>query len=111
MFADIPGNPIRELADRLAEEAARAAEYRVRLEITEKAQSTLEEQLLQERRSREKAEERSAVLEAELETLRGAQEPQNVPESAESRSDRVETPEEPEEAAERRPWWRRWFGS
>ena len=35
---DTPSNAIRELADRLAEEAARAAEYRVRLELTEKAQ-------------------------------------------------------------------------
>src|SRR3569623_428257 len=34
--ADILGNPIRELADRLAEEAARAAEYRVRLELSER---------------------------------------------------------------------------
>ena len=110
VYADIPGNPIRELADRLAEEAARAAEYRVRLEITEKAQSTLEEQLLQERRSQEKAEERTAVLEAELETLRGSKEPQNRAESVGSRSDKVETSEEPEEATESRSWWRRVFG-
>ncbi len=37
-------------------------------------------------------------------------EPQNQAESAEPRSDRVETPEEPERATERRSWWRRWFG-
>lgn len=35
------GGPIRELADRLAEEAAKAAEYRVRLELTERAESTI----------------------------------------------------------------------
>ena len=50
------GNPIRELADRLAEEAARAAEYRVRLELTEQAQTSLEEELASERRRREEAE-------------------------------------------------------
>jgi hypothetical protein len=50
------GNPIRELADRLVEEAARASEFRVRLELSEKAQSTLEEQLAEERGRREMAE-------------------------------------------------------
>jgi hypothetical protein len=39
------GNPIRELADRLAEEAARAAEYRVRLQLTEQAASTVRAEL------------------------------------------------------------------
>src|ERR671917_378415 len=54
--AESLGNPIRELADRLAEEAARAAEYRVRLELTEQAQSSLEEELAAERVRREQAE-------------------------------------------------------
>jgi nucleoside-diphosphate-sugar epimerase len=54
--AESLGNPIRELADRLAEEAARAAEYRVRLELTEQAQTSLEEELATERRRREEAE-------------------------------------------------------
>ena len=54
--AETLGNPIRELADRLAEEAARAAEYRVRLELTEQAQSSLEEELATERVRREQAE-------------------------------------------------------
>jgi hypothetical protein len=40
------------------EQAARASEYRVRLELSEKAQSTLEEQLSEERRRREDAETR-----------------------------------------------------
>jgi hypothetical protein len=47
------GNPIRELADRLVEEASRASEFRVRLEISEKAASTLREELAEERRRRE----------------------------------------------------------
>jgi hypothetical protein len=64
------GNPIRELADRLAEEAARAAEYRVRLEITEKAESTLRTELDQERQRREEAERRRDAAEHERDELR-----------------------------------------
>jgi hypothetical protein len=54
--AQTPGNPIRELADRLVEEASRASEFRVRLEISEKAESTLREELAEERHRREEAE-------------------------------------------------------
>ena len=54
--AQSPGNTIRELADRLVEEASRAAEFRVRLEISEKAESTLREELAEERRRREETE-------------------------------------------------------
>ncbi len=54
--AESSGSAVRELADRLVEEAARAAEFRVRLEISERAQSTLEEELAEERRRREEAE-------------------------------------------------------
>jgi hypothetical protein len=71
------GNPIRELADRLAEEAARAAEYRVRLELTEQAQSSLEEELAAERVRREQAElerdELRRMLEASSEATGAAQ--------------------------------------
>jgi vacuolar-type H+-ATPase subunit I/STV1 len=55
-------SPIRALADRLAEEAARAAEYRVRMEITEQAQSTIEEEAT---RLREENERLRDELEAE----------------------------------------------
>jgi Helix-turn-helix domain len=100
------GNPIRELADRLAEEAARAAEYRVRLELTEQAQSTLEEELEAERRRREDAERERDELAAQLEALG---EPRNVPETAAEGGARGDTPagdtEEP-----RTSWWQRWFG-
>jgi molybdenum-dependent DNA-binding transcriptional regulator ModE len=100
------GNPIRELADRLAEEAARAAEYRVRLELTEQAQSTLEEELESERRRREDAEHERDELAAQLEALG---EPRNVPETAAEGEARGDTPpgntEEP-----RTSWWQRWFG-
>jgi DNA-binding transcriptional MerR regulator len=64
------GNPIRELADRLAEEAARAAEYRVRLELTEQAESTLRAELEETRRRREEVERERDKLRRELEALR-----------------------------------------
>ncbi len=114
--ADIPGNPIRELADRLAEEAAKAAEYRVRLELTERAQSTLEGELREERRLREEAErERDELrrrLEAPQEARDGPQTDAEASEGAEPRSDGAGPQAgagEPEETA-RRPWWIRWFG-
>jgi hypothetical protein len=109
--ADITEKPIRVLADRLAEEAARAAEYRVRLELTEQAQSTLEEALAKERQSREKAERERDEFRRQLQALEASQEPRESPVTAsEGRGDGEEkTPrgdkEEPQE-----PWWRRWFG-
>jgi len=72
--AQPPGNPIRELADRLVEEASRASEFRVRLEISEKAASTLREELAEERRRREEAERERNDLRQELDTLRVATE-------------------------------------
>jgi hypothetical protein len=68
------GNPIRELADRLVEEASRASEFRVRLEISEKAASTLREELAEERRRREEAERERNYLHQELYALREATE-------------------------------------
>jgi hypothetical protein len=109
--ADTPGNPIRELADRLAEEAARAAEYRVRLELTEQAESTVRGELEEERRRREEAERERDELRRRLgEALGEARESPETP---------VERPEGEEvwvdaassqESTERRSWWRRFFG-
>jgi hypothetical protein len=126
--AQPPGNPIRELADRLVEEAARASEFRVRLELSEKAQSTLEEQLAEERarrelaeatlhegmaeeqRRREEAERERDDLRRELFALREAREsPQTVeeePERAEPHSDAPGA----QEGVQRRSWWSRIFG-
>jgi hypothetical protein len=72
--AQPPGNPIRELADRLVEEASRASEFRVRLEISEKAESTLREELAEERRRREEADRERNDLRQELYALREATE-------------------------------------
>jgi Helix-turn-helix domain len=104
--AQATGNPIRELAERLVEEAARASEFRVRLELSEKAQSTLEEQLAEERGWREEAERERDELRQELYALREAPE---APESADEQQGRGDMHPEPQ-AATPRPWWRRMFG-
>jgi hypothetical protein len=82
------GNAIRELADRLVEEAARASEYRVRLELSEKAESTLREELAEERRRREEAERELAAL----------RETQESPETVEEATDGAEPHSATEEA-------------
>jgi hypothetical protein len=103
---DTTGNPIRELADRLAEEAARAAEYRVRLELTEQAQSTLESELAAERQRREDAERERDELRLRLER---PSEPRDLPETATEVPSGDKAPSantgEPHTS-----WWRRFFG-
>ncbi len=102
---------IRDLTTDLVRTASEATELRVRLELTERAESTLREELDRERERREQAERRLADLERRLEP---PQAPETVPESSEGpspRSDTVgaqEATEEPETV--RRPWWVRWFG-
>ena len=104
---DIPGDAIRELADRLIEEASKATEYRLRLELTEQAQSTLEEQLAAERVRRDQAERECDELRRELKALRETpQAPQTPPEEPQPRA------AEPERETEssRPSFWRRFFG-
>lgn len=104
------GNPVRELADRLAEEAGRAAEYRVRLELTEQTQSSLEEELAAERVRREQAEverdELRRMLEASSET-KGA--PETVLEEPDS-TQGTQAAAVPQDPVERPSWWRKFFG-
>ncbi len=109
-----PGNPIRELADRLVEEASRASEFRVRLEISEKASSTLRDDLAEERRRREEAERERDDLRRELYALVNA--PREAPQTVEEEPETVVDPRTGSEAggaqegAQRRSWWRRVFG-
>jgi hypothetical protein len=107
--AQPPGNPIRELADRLVEEASRASEFRVRLEISEKAESTLREELAEERRRREEAERERDDLRREVYALR---EPRQSPETGEQQQGRGEPHSATGGAQEavRRPWWKRVLG-
>jgi Helix-turn-helix domain len=68
--AERPGEAVRVLAERLEDAAARAAEYRVRLELTEQAESTLRAELEEERRRREAAERERDELRRRLEAAR-----------------------------------------
>jgi hypothetical protein len=105
-----PGSPIRELADRLVEEASRASEFRVRLELSERAESTVRAELAEERRRREEAERRVEGLRHELEALREARESPEGPGPTQHPTPAPEGAHEATEAPERRSWWRRWFG-
>jgi hypothetical protein len=110
IVAETIGNPIRELADRLAEEAARAAEYRVRLELTEQAQSSLEEELATERVRREQAERERDELRQILESRSEAT---GAPETASEEPYSTHTPPEgqgQQGPPRRRSWWREFFG-
>jgi hypothetical protein len=108
--AESLGNPIRELADRLAEEAARAAEYRVRLELTEQAQSSLEEELAAERVRREQAEVERDELRRMLEaSSKATGAPETVSEEPDS-TQSTQAAAVPQDPVERPSWWRKFFG-
>ena len=112
---------LRDMAARLERRAEEAAELRVRLELTERAQSTLEderdqavEELAEARRRQEEIEQERDELRRELEELRQASE--DVPESPVSPGPSETLPEgegvpvTTTESLEGRSWWRRMFG-
>jgi hypothetical protein len=123
--ADFPANSIadvlREMAARLERRAEEAAELRVRLEITEQAQSSLDEERrqaldeLEEARGRlEETEQERDELRRELEALREsheeAAEAPEMPLEASAPPDAGGEAQEPTERPEQRSWWRRMFG-
>jgi len=108
--AESSGNAIRELADRLVEEAARASEFRVRLELSERAESTLREELAEERRRREEVEREREDLRQELAAVREPRESRETDAEELERAEPNSTAGEVQEGAVR-PWWRRMFGS
>ena len=112
---------LRDMSASLVARAEEAAELRVRLQLTEQAQSTIEEgrrkaeeELAEERRRREEAEREREDLRRELRALQEAREspvspgpteaPTPAPGGAQAATER------PEAGGERRPWWRRVFG-
>ena len=107
------GEGLRHVVDRLEARTVEATELRVRLEITEKAESTLREELEGERRRREAAEREREDLRRELRAFREAREspetdaptgtPGAPPAGAQADTADVET-------RDPRPWWRRVFG-
>ena len=103
------GEALRHAIERVEARTAEATELRIRLELTEQAQSTLHEELLEERRRREEAERERDVLRRRLES----REPQEASTDATEQPRRVESQAavgQAQEGAER-PWWRRMFGS
>jgi predicted phage gp36 major capsid-like protein len=119
--ADGIADVLRDMSASLVARAEEAAELRVRLQLTEQAQSTIEEgrrraeeELAEERRRREEAERERQDLRRELQALLEAQEslqspsPAGTPTPAPGGAQAATEP--PEAGGERRPWWRRVFG-
>jgi hypothetical protein len=98
--AEPPGEAIRVLAERLEDAAARAAEYRVRLELTEQAESTLRVELEESRRRREEAERERDELRRELEVLRERRESPVSPGPSDAPTERLGGPQEVREATQ-----------
>jgi hypothetical protein len=128
--ADSIADVLREMAARLERRAEEAAELRVRLELTERAQSTLEderraaiEELAEARRRQEEIERERDELRRELESLKeGREVAEASPESPESPAptrtppevdgaaqEASETPRQVEEE-DQRGWFKRFFG-
>src|ERR671912_927931 len=110
---------VREMAARLERRAEEAAELRVRLELTEQAQSTLDEErrralddLEDARRRLAEAERERDELRQELEVLKeSSEEPSESPEPRSTTSTPTEPSGEAQEAAvDQRGWFRRFFG-
>jgi hypothetical protein len=103
------GEALRHAIERVEARTAEATELRIRLELTEQAQSTLHEELLEERRRREEVERERDALRHRLES----REPQEAPTEGTEQPVRVESQAAVRQAQEgaERPWWRRMFGS
>jgi hypothetical protein len=104
------GEGLRHVVDRLEARTAEATELRVRLEITEKAESTVREELAEERRRREAAEREREDLRRELGALKEARESPEGPGPTETPNAASVDAQTATEAPERRSWWQRLFG-
>jgi hypothetical protein len=108
-FANV-GEALRHAIERVEARTAEATELQIRLELTEQAQSTLQEELFEERRRREEAERERDELRRRLESSRESPEsPETVDEQqgrGQARSDAASA----QENTQPRSWWRRMFG-
>ncbi len=111
--ADSIADVLRDMSASLVARAEEAAELRVRLQLTEQAQSTIEEgrrraeeELSEERRRREAAEREREDLRRELRALQEARE---SPVGPAPTQDPTPAPGGAQGAAQR-PWWRRLLG-
>ena len=106
------GEGLRHLIERLEARTAEATELRIRLELTERAQSTLEEELEEANMRLEEAEQELAELRRRVDD---ASEPSDAPQVAAEEPERAQprsAAEATQEGAEqpRRSWWREFFG-
>jgi hypothetical protein len=116
-YPDSIADVLRDMSASLVARAEEAAELRVRLQLTEQAQSTIEEgrrraeeELAEERRRREAAERRAEDLERRLQER---QEAPGVAETVEEEPGGTSPRPDaagPQTGAQPRPWWRRVFG-
>jgi hypothetical protein len=106
------GETLRHVIDRLEARTVEAAELRIRLELTEKAQSSLEEALAEERRRREEAEREREDLRRELDALSEARAPESpdLIEEAPTTGYAHEDTVRPEGHESARSLWSRLFG-
>jgi hypothetical protein len=108
---------VREMAARLESRAEEAAELRVRLELTEQAQSTLEDErrqvvqeLEQERRRRDEAEREREDLRQQLNALKDERESTHTVEEEPESSEPHAAASGGAQEGVQRPWWSRVFG-
>ncbi len=101
------GEALRHAIERVEARTVEATELRIRLEITEKAQSTLQAELEEERRKREVAERERDELRRRLEART---EPPVAPTASTLAPERAQQPRPATADHQRtseRPWWRR----
>jgi hypothetical protein len=104
------GEALRHAIERVEARTAEATELRIRLELTEQAQSTLQEELFEERRLREGAERERDELRRRLESPRESPEsPETVDEQQGRGQARFDAPSAQEDT-QPRSWWRRMLG-
>jgi hypothetical protein len=104
------GEGLRHVVERLEARTVEATELRVRLEITERAESTVRAELADERRRREAAERRGEDLQRELEALREARELPASPAPAETPGPAPGGAQAGAEAPQSKRWWQRLIG-
>jgi hypothetical protein len=116
-YADSIADVLRDMSTSLVARAEESAELRVRLQLTEQAQSTIEEgrrraeeELSGERRRREEAEREREDLRRELHALKEARESPEGHGPTETPTPTLGEGQAAAENPERRGWWRRVFG-
>ena len=107
-FTSPPADYIQNLTDRLLQLSTEVGELRARLELTERAESTVREQAEQERAERLEAQERAERLRLEAEEIR--QRAEGLEASREEAKEEAQRLREELEAERSKGFWRRLFG-